>query len=240
MMEFVPGGELFNYIRQNMGLPGPVARLVAAEILVALEHLHSLDIAYRDLKPENILISETGHVKLVDFGWAKNIGQHERTYSVGGTKEYLAPEIILGAGHDKICDWWSFGVVLFELIAGYPPFQEDDDSRKNIFERILNDKPQFPANFDPTARDLVEKLLVSDPQRRLGRDGAGAIKRHPLFSGLNFNEIAECKGFGPINPGIHRDGDTIRFHKFSECGSLSDLPTNLNENFDREAFFENF
>eukprot|EP00027_Filamoeba_sp_ATCC50430_P017759 CAMPEP_0168570170 /NCGR_PEP_ID=MMETSP0413-20121227/16574_1 /TAXON_ID=136452 /ORGANISM="Filamoeba nolandi, Strain NC-AS-23-1" /LENGTH=658 /DNA_ID=CAMNT_0008602767 /DNA_START=34 /DNA_END=2010 /DNA_ORIENTATION=- len=234
LMEFVPGGELFNYIRRATRLPNDAARIYAAEIILALEYLHSKDILYRDLKPENLLIDETGHIKLTDFGFAKFVP--ERTMSMCGTPEYIAPEIILSKGHAKPVDWWSLGILIFEMLAGYPPF--NDEPNRTIFEKIVNDKPEIPSFFDDNARDLIEKLLCVDPTRRLGslRGGVQDIKSHPWFSGIDFNALMSHTTPGPLNPGVVKDGDTHNFYKYSDVNLTEDLDPNV----DYDKVFSDF
>jgi serine/threonine protein kinase len=233
LLEFIPGGELFNYIRRSGKLSTEISRIYSAEIILALEHLHSKKILYRDLKPENILIDETGHVKLTDFGFSKFVPT-DRTMSMCGTPEYIAPEIILNNGHGKAVDWWSLGILIFEMLAGYPPFS--DEPNKTIFEKIPTERVEFPANFDALAQDLIEKLLVVDPSRRLGcgRNGAQDIKNHLWFAGLDWVAVSNKLVTGPVNPGITKDGDTHNFYKYSDVNlneDLADDNPNLDEIF---------
>eukprot|EP01114_Cavostelium_apophysatum_P016833 TRINITY_DN4866_c0_g1_i1.p1 TRINITY_DN4866_c0_g1~~TRINITY_DN4866_c0_g1_i1.p1 ORF type:complete len:575 (+),score=98.55 TRINITY_DN4866_c0_g1_i1:319-2043(+) len=214
LMEFVPGGELFNYIRRAGRLPNEVAKICAAEIVLALEHMHTKNILYRDLKPENLLIGENGHIKLTDFGFSKRVS--DRTFSMCGTPEYIAPEIILSKGHGKSVDWWSLGILIFEMLAGYPPFS--DEPNRTIFEKIINDKADMPEYFHPTARDLIQRLLVVDHTQRLGctKEGPSFIKRHPWFAGIDWEKLPLCQQAGPLNPGLQKEGDTHNFYKYSD------------------------
>ena len=215
LLEFIPGGELFNYIRKAGRLPNEIARIYAAEIILAFEYLHKQRIVYRDLKPENLLLDDFGHIKLTDFGFAKEV--KERTFSVCGTPEYIAPEIILNKGHDVAVDWWSLGILIFEMLAGYPPFSEDLSSKQTVFEQILNQRVDIPDYFHPHARDIVQKLLVPDPSARVGFvKGMRDIKNHEWFYGIEWDKLYERRDCGPLNPEVVRDGDTHNFYKFSD------------------------
>jgi len=140
LLEYVPGGELFSFLRRSVRLPDAAARFYAAEVALAFEYLHGLGVIYRDLKPENLLLSAAGHVKIADFGFAKIVA--DRTYSLCGTPEYLAPEIIQSTGHSRGADWWAFGILIFEMLAGYHPFQGDSPSV--MYARILEGTIEFP------------------------------------------------------------------------------------------------
>lgn len=132
VLELVQGGEVFRLIREEKVFPNDVALFYTTEIICALEHLHKNNVAYRDLKPENLLINEDGHIKLTDFGFAKKI--EDKSYTLCGTPEYLAPEIILGQGHNWGVDWWALGVLIYEMLSGYPPFY--DSTPFNIYKKI--------------------------------------------------------------------------------------------------------
>lgn len=123
LLDYVPGGELFSYLRKFRRFDQGMARFYAAEIVLVLEYLHEKQggVAYRDLKPENLLLDEEGHIKLVDFGFAKRLGSTE-TYTLCGTPEYLAPEVIHNKGHTTAVDWWALGILIYEFLTGYPPF----------------------------------------------------------------------------------------------------------------------
>ena len=152
----------------------------AAEIVSAFSYLHSLSITYRDLKPENILLDKEGHVVITDFGFAKKVP--DRTWTLCGTPEYLAPEIIQSKGHNKAVDWWALGILIYEMLAAYPPF--GDENNFVIYQKILSGKIEWPRHMDKEAKDLIKKLLVKDRTKRLGsmKGGAEDVKNHKYKS----------------------------------------------------------
>ncbi|XP_076435505.1 cAMP-dependent protein kinase catalytic subunit PRKX-like [Babylonia areolata] len=214
LMEFIPGGELFSYLRSQGRFTTPTAAFYACEIVCALDYLHGRNVVYRDLKPENLLLDKEGHLKITDFGFAK-VCVH-RTWTLCGTPEYLAPEIILSKGHNKAVDWWSLGVLIFEMLVGYPPFYADNPF--GIYEKILSGKVDWPRNIDLVAKDLIKKLLVQDRTRRLGnmKNGAEDIKRHKWFKALDWADVAARKLEAPIVPRLSHDGDTSNFETYDE------------------------
>eukprot|EP00854_Cymbomonas_tetramitiformis_P014070 gene14070-16635_t len=138
VLDFMRGGDLFQMLTRVSKLTSPVARFYAAQILLALEYIHKQGCIYRDLKPENILISETGNIKLADFGFCKEVEEGGRKYTVCGTTDYMAPEVLLCQGHDRAADLWAFGIMIFELLAGVPPFEcETDDEMYDSRPRAL-------------------------------------------------------------------------------------------------------
>lgn len=155
LLEYICGGELFSRLRREGRFANDVALFYACEILLVFEYLHSLNIAYRDLKPENILIGRDGHVKVTDFGFAKNIT--EKSFTLCGTPEYLAPEIIQNTGHDKGVDWWALGILIYEMIAGFPPFY--DENPVGIYEKILAGRIEFSRVIGANVKNLIKKLL---------------------------------------------------------------------------------
>ncbi|KAI8323134.1 Pkinase-domain-containing protein [Martensiomyces pterosporus] len=213
-MEYVVGGELFTYLRRYHRFPPPVAKFYAAEVLLALEYLHSRHIIWRDTKPENILLDHRGHVKLTDMGFAKKVT--DRTWTLCGTPDYLAPEVIQAKGYGKSVDWWALGILIFEMIAGYPPFYDEDHYR--LYEKILAGRIQWPAQFDPVARDLVSRLLTADLSRRLGNlhRGSADIKEHRWFAEVDWNRLAAREIPAPLIPPQKVDGDTSNFDKYPE------------------------
>eukprot|EP00298_Acanthocystis_sp_HF-20_P014006 c20597_g1_i1.p1 GENE.c20597_g1_i1~~c20597_g1_i1.p1 ORF type:complete len:830 (+),score=258.33 c20597_g1_i1:58-2547(+) len=214
VMEFVCGGEFFHHLRHAGRFKEDTARFYVAEILTALEYLHSNNIVYRDLKPENILLDSLGHAKITDFGFAKQIDF--RTWTLCGTPEYLAPEIILSKGHAKPADYWALGVLAFEMMAGYPPFYDDDPLK--IYKKILKGEIKWPYHFSEDAKDLITKLLEADVNKRLGssKKGAHAIKEHPWFSTINWDEISGTSLSAPIKPKVKNEGDTSNFESYPD------------------------
>ena len=174
-MEFVVGGELFTYLRRVVRFPKPQAALYTAQVTSMFEYLHSNNVIYRDLKPENLLIDGDGYLKLTDFGFAKVV--ENRTYTLCGTPEYIAPEIILNKGHGKGVDWWTVGVLVYEMLAGIDPFNDQDPMM--IYQNIIRGNLKFPRTFDKDGRSLVKHLLVSDLSKRYGNLKNGDLSSLP-------------------------------------------------------------
>jgi len=220
LMEYVVGGELFSYLRRRGRFPTETTRFFASQIVLALEYMHSGEIAYRDLKPENLLIDHEGNLRITDFGFAKHI--ENRTFTLCGTPEYIAPEIIMGTGHGKAVDWWALGILMFEMLAGYPPFYENEESpdRFNIYKSILAGTISWPAHFDPAARDLIKRLLATNLTRRLGnlKGGAEDVKRHHFFEGVDWTAVYNKRVTPPIIPEVDFDGDTSNFENYENDG----------------------
>ncbi|PIA19207.1 kinase-like protein [Coemansia reversa NRRL 1564] len=213
-MEYVVGGELFTYLRRYHRFPPPVAKFYAAEVLLALEYMHARNIIWRDTKPENILLDSRGHVKLTDMGFAKKV--LDRTWTLCGTPDYLAPEVIQAKGYGRSVDWWALGILIFEMIAGYPPFYDEDHYR--LYEKILAGRIQWPPQFDAVSRDLVSRLLTADLSRRLGNlhRGSADIKEHRWFAEVDWNRLAAREIPAPLIPPQKVAGDTSNFDKYPE------------------------
>jgi len=214
MLEYVIGGELFSHLRKAGRFSNDTTRFYAGGIVVALQHLHSMDIVYRDLKPENLLLDEHGYIKVTDFGFAKKV--EDRTWTLCGTPEYLAPEIIQSKGHGKAVDWWALGILIYEMLAGYPPFY--DENPFGIYQKILAGKIEYPRHFDVHAKDLVRKLLSPDRSKRIGnlKNGAEDIKKHKWFRGFDFTALLQKQLPSPIIPEVRSPGDTRNFDKYPD------------------------
>jgi serine/threonine protein kinase len=214
LLEYVIGGELFSHLRKAGRFSNDTTRFFGAQIVLALEYLHSLDIVYRDLKPENLLLDHNGYLKITDFGFAKKV--EDRTWTVCGTPEYLAPEIIQSKGHGKAVDWWALGVLLYEMLAGYPPFY--DENPFGIYQKILAGKVDYPKHFDPYAKDLIKKLLQPDRSKRYGnlKNGAEDIRKHKWFKGFDWEALVSLRMQAPIVPDVRSPGDTRNFDKYPE------------------------
>eukprot|EP00854_Cymbomonas_tetramitiformis_P013999 gene13999-16548_t len=191
LLEYMAGGEVFGLLNQLQRFSTQLARFYAAETLLALEYIHKRHYVYRDLKPENILIADNGHVMLADMGFCKPLKRGERTYTTCGTADYMAPEVMLCQGHDQAADFWAFGVLIFEMIAGYPPFEGDSDNERLHY--ILNGSLVFPEDFNLQAKDLVLKLCTVDVSKRYGMLAAGIadIKNHLFFADIDFRSLSE-------------------------------------------------
>jgi len=222
VLEYVCGGELFSYLRQCKRLPNHVARFYAAEVVLAFEHLHSKDIIYRDLKPENLLIDKNGNIKITDFGFAKYVP--DVTWTLCGTPDYLAPEIIQSKGYGKAVDWYALGVLIYEMLAGFPPFYDEDQMR--LYERILEGRLRWPSYFDPAAKDLIKRLLSPDLTKRYGnlKSGSADIKKHKWFSEIDWKKLAEVKVKAPYIPPVSSEGDASNFDSYPEDHDPYGLP----------------
>ncbi|KAL2884965.1 cAMP-dependent protein kinase catalytic subunit PRKX [Ceratocystis lukuohia] len=273
LLDYIPGGELFTYLRRLKFFDEPMARFYAAEIVLVLEYLHETHdgIAYRDLKPENILLDCDGHIKLVDFGFAKRLGNGHsnsngdtlaaaaagdskknlavsetpvssggknrenngsekpasspspglyasETYTLCGTPEYLAPEVLQNRGHTGAVDWWALGILIFEFLVGYPPFWHQNPIE--IYRQILETKIQFPTSpaLSSSAQDLILRLCTTDRSQRLGNmaGGAAQVKQHPFFSGIDWDAIAQRRCTPPILPLVRHAADAQCFDVYPE------------------------
>lgn len=187
-LEYASGGELLHFIQSWSVFAIEDIRLYVAEIVLALEHVHRNNIIYRDLKAENVLLSKQGHIKLTDFGLAKEIEVGEGAKTLCGTAEYIAPEVIEGKEYGFKVDWWSLGVLFYQMMFGDVPFY--DEVPTVLFDKILHEEPMFPKFGHKTATDLIRKLLTKNPDERPDID---EIKSHDFFHGLNWEKVLRCE-----------------------------------------------
>ncbi|KUF97244.1 hypothetical protein AM588_10011330 [Phytophthora nicotianae] len=221
LIEFVQGGELFTYLHSTPSSPGRIpndhARFYASHVLMALEYLHERCIVYRDLKPENLLIDPLGYLKVVDFGFAKVVD--DRTYTLCGTTEYLAPELVLGKGHNRGVDYWALGILIYEMVVGHSPFAGSSQvDQMQICRNIVKEKVEFPSYVSSSCRDIISKLLERDPTKRLGmtHGGARAIRSHAWFAKLDWDAMLQKKVNAPYKPKLADAADASRFEKIKE------------------------
>lgn len=203
VLAFVNGGELFHHLQKEQRFDVNRSRFYTAELLCALECLHGFNVIYRDLKPENILLDYQGHIALCDFGLCKlDMKDEDRTNTFCGTPEYLAPELLLGQGYNKTVDWWTLGVLLYEMLTGLPPFY--DENTNEMYRKILSEPLHFPGPevVPPSAKDLLTKLLNRDPQQRLGANGSAEIKAHPFFHAIDWRKLLQRKYEPAFKPSV--------------------------------------
>ena len=222
LQEWVPGGELFTHLQNSQAFSESVARFYAANVLLALEHIHSKGLVYRDLKPENLLMDAEGYIKIADFGFAKKVESTSKTYTICGTPEYQAPEIIAKKGTTRLVDLWSFGILLFDMLTGHTPFQSADDDPFKIYRKAAAGRFQVPPGVSSTAADLIYKLVVVDPEARLGARNTGDIKSHAWFAETDFSGILLKSVMAPDKPVLESKVDTSYFDDYEKDIILED------------------
>ncbi|XP_052007581.1 ribosomal protein S6 kinase alpha-2 [Xyrauchen texanus] len=225
ILDFLRGGDLFTRLSKEVMFTEEDVKFYLAELALALDHLHSLGIIYRDLKPENILLDEEGHIKVTDFGLSKEaIDNDKRAYSFCGTIEYMAPEVVNRRGHTQSADWWSFGVLMFEMLTGSLPFQGKD--RKETMALILKAKLGMPQFLSPEVQSLLRALFKRNPSNRLGAgpDGVEEIKRHIFFATIDWNKLYRREIKPPFRPAVGRPEDTFHFDPEFTSRTPTDSP----------------
>lgn len=216
LLEVCLGGELWTILRDRGSFDDNTTRFYVACVIEAFSYLHSKGIVYRDLKPENLLLDEKGYCKLVDFGFAKKIGFGRKTWTFCGTPEYVAPEIILNKGHDFAADYWSLGILMYELLTGSPPFSGSDPMKTyNIILKGI-DMIEFPRKITRNAHNLIKKLCKDNPSERLGyqRNGLKDIQKHKWFDGFNWDGLRNKKLAPPIVPKVKSSIDASNFDDY--------------------------
>lgn len=242
VLDYCPGGELFFHLSRFRRFPERVARFYAAELLLALGHLHKRGIIYRDLKPENVLLDADGHIKLGDFGLAKAGIKDacEGATSMCGTPEYMAPEVLAQQGHGFCVDYWGLGMLVYEMMTGLPPWYTTD--RAKLFRRLKSAPLDVPSYFSQSATACVGALLERNPQRRLGVTGVRAAMEHDFFRSISWRAlygrrveapIRPCEGWNP--PSIDSDDKAMETPAPHTAASMGNDPINLDAataNFD--------
>ncbi|KAJ5080786.1 non-specific serine/threonine protein kinase [Anaeramoeba ignava] len=228
ILDFIDGGELFFHLKNEGRFDEERVILYSAEIVLALEHLHKMDIVYRDLKPENILIGSDGHIRLTDFGLVKmNISKKKdgKTSTFCGTPEYLAPEILKDEGYGKAVDWWSLGILIYEMLVGLPPFYSEN--LNVMYQKILTAPLKFPPGLSLSVRGLISELLNRDPAKRLGSGGddSSPIKKHKFFEKLDWEKVFNKEMTPTFKPEVKNPTDTRFFDReFTEENLAESVP----------------
>ncbi|KAL2824623.1 kinase-like domain-containing protein [Aspergillus cavernicola] len=227
--DYMSGGELFWHLQKEGRFQEPRAKFYIAELILALQHLHEHDIVYRDLKPENILLDANGHIALCDFGLSKaNLTQNDTTNTFCGTTEYLAPEVLLDEqGYTKMVDFWSLGVLVFEMCCGWSPFYAEDTQQ--MYKNIAFGKVRFPRDALSTeGRNFVKGLLNRNPKHRLGAKGdAKELMAHPFFHDIDWEALCRKEMTPPFKPKLKSDTDTSNFDP--EFTNALDNSSSLND-----------
>ena len=252
---FIKGGDLYHKLKKDKFLKEDLVKFYSAQIIIALQYLHDLGIAYRDLKPENILLNEDGYIKLCDFGASVKLHGTEKDYNFAGSPEYASPEMINYQGHTVMTDWWSLGILIYEMLYGFTPFFNLDKDR--MYDLIINGSISFPEyytnnenneeenqieyNISEEAKSLIIKLLEKDPGKRLGREGLEEIKKEPFFYGIYFDEINKKRYKALFIPDINEKDLTNNFEEEYLNLDIAESPVeNWLKNDEYSNLFQNF
>ncbi|XP_060230313.1 ribosomal protein S6 kinase alpha-6 isoform X2 [Meriones unguiculatus] len=223
ILDFLRGGDVFTRLSKEVLFTEEDVKFYLAELALALDHLHRLGIVYRDLKPENILLDEIGHIKLTDFGLSKeSVDQEKKAYSFCGTVEYMAPEVVNRRGHSQSADWWSYGVLMFEMLTGTLPFQGKD--RNETMNMILKAKLGMPQFLSAEAQSLLRMLFKRNPVNRLGSAGVEEVKRHAFFESVDWNKLYKREVQPPFRPASGKPDDTFCFDPEFTAKTPKDSP----------------
>ncbi|EZF27253.1 AGC/PKA protein kinase [Trichophyton rubrum MR850] len=204
LLEYCPGGEIFSFLRRARRFDEYTSKFYAAEI--------TLPTATSSPKTS---LDQEGHLKLVDFGFAKQLYNLE-TYTLCGTPEYLAPEVIHNSGHGLAVDWWALGILIYEFIVGQPPFW--DSNPMGIYEKIVAGCIRFPANMPASAKDIISALCKVNPSERPGHISGGSqrVRDHPFFEGIDWDDLYNKRAKGPIVPRVSHPADTANFEEYPD------------------------
>jgi len=208
LLELLPGGELTDILDSKRSFSEEWTRFYSASVLLAYTEFHAQRVAYRDLKPENLVLDAKGYCVVVDLGLAKQL-EDGPTYTLCGTPDYIAPEIILGTGYNWAVDYWALGVLLYELHSGSAPFQSEDPTKTT--KKILKGRVSFPSKFSSQMQQVIKALLTKDPTRRLGcmSDGTEGVMKHRFYQGFDWQGLLDKKIDPPYKPNIPKKIETI-------------------------------
>lgn len=236
VLDFINGGHLFFQLYRQGTFNEDLARMYAAEIVLALAHLHKNGIIHRDLKPENILLDADGYVMLTDFGLAKEVNEDSPSKSLCGTMEYMAPEIVQYKGHGKAADWWSVGILLYEMLTGQPPFTHNN--KQKLQEKIIRDKIKLPTYLTSEANNLLKGLLQKDQSKRLGNGPTGSedIKQHKWFKSINWRKLEMRQVTPKFLPAVSGKHCTANFDEMWTNLPLDDSPAGTPKSSDFDFF----
>jgi len=211
LLDVCLGGELFTLLRKRRYFNEGTSRFYAACVVEAFDYMHGRGIIYRDLKPENLVLDAKGYLKVTDFGFAKEV--EDRTFTLCGTPDYLAPEIVTGQGHGRGVDWWTLGILIYEMLASFPPFFDDEPIE--TYKKIIKNRIKFPRYFSAESKDLIKGLLRSKPVKRLGvlRGGARNIQKHAWYTKNQFSwtKLKDFEMRPPISPKVKGIDDIRNF-----------------------------
>ena len=212
--EFMQGGELFFHLFREKKFKNEKVKFYLIEIILAIEFLHKKNMMYRDLKPENVLIDKDGHIKLTDFGLSKILSKEkEKTYTICGTPQYLAPEVLTSDGYDDSVDWWSLGCIMYKMLIGIDPFRFSKD--ESLSPEMYETEIFFPDYVSKIEKDLIKKLLVPNPKNRLGSgpNGSEKIKNHPYFKDVDWQKAWNKELTPPFVPELDDELDLRYFDR---------------------------
>merc|ERR1719493_220464 len=231
LLDVCLGGELFTILRRRRYFNEGTSKFYAGCVVEAFDYMHSKNIIYRDLKPENLVLDNKGYLKVTDFGFAKVV--KDKTFTLCGTPDYLAPEIVTGQGHGKGVDWWTLGILIYEMLASFPPFFDDEPIE--TYRKIIKCRIKFPRYFTTEAKELIKSLLRAKATKRLGviRGGAANIRKHPWFNGFSWDGLTSFSLTPPIVPTVRGIDDISNFDQ-AEDDNEELVAVDPNEDFDHD------
>uniref|UniRef100_A0A8C4R420 protein kinase C n=1 Tax=Eptatretus burgeri TaxID=7764 RepID=A0A8C4R420_EPTBU len=235
VMEYLNGGDLMFYMQREGKFNLTLSTFYAAEIVIALQFLHSIGIIYRDLKLDNVMLDFEGHIKITDFGMCKeNVDSENLASTFCGTPDYIAPEILQGLRYGPWVDWWSFGVLLYEMLIGRSPFY--GNSQDQLYEAIQQGKPQFPRWLTDASQDILLQLFNLDHAKRLGTEGD--IRAQAFFNKIVWSDVEQKKTSPPFKPTVVSKSDCSNFDQdfLGEKPRLSRCNAALIESIDQNLF----